>query len=86
MLKFVEATAVANSAGMNFVKRPMDTSLDSQELGTLTMMVLNRFMEQVEWDDIVSIYLDGLVDDEDKSLIQRAVKALVAGGIEFGNG
>lgn len=86
MLKFVQAAEVANAQGMKFVKRPNDTSLDSAELGTLTMMVLNRFMEQVEWDDIVSIYLAGLVGDEDMALIQRAVKALVAGGIEYGNG
>lgn len=81
-LKFVAATEVANTEGIQF-KRPSDTALTGNELGTLTMMVLNRFIEQVEWDDIVSIYLTGLVDDEDMALIQRAVKALVNGGLAF---
>lgn len=85
MLKFVKAQEVANAASIEF-KRPTDSGLDGSELGTLTMMVLNRFIEQVEWDDVVSIYLDGLVDEEDLSLIQRAVKALIAGGIEFNGG
>jgi hypothetical protein len=82
MLKFVKAQEVANAASIEF-KRPTDSGLSGSELGTLTMLVLNRFIEQVEWDDVVSIYLDGLVDEEDLSLIQRAVKALIAGGIEF---
>jgi len=83
MLKFVEATEVANAEKMKFVKPPKDTSLSGAELGTLTMMVLNRFMEQVQWDDIVSIYLSGLCDAEDIAIVQRAVKALIEGGIEF---
>lgn len=82
MLKFVKATEVANETGVT-LNRPLDSGLSATDLGTLTMMVLNRFMEQVKWDDIVSIYLDGLVDDEDKALIQRAVKALVDGGVEY---
>lgn len=81
MLKFVSATEVANDVGVAF--KPTDSSLSSSELGTLTMMVVNRFMEQVNWDDIVSIYTSGLVDAEDMALIQRAVKALMAGGIEY---
>lgn len=84
MLKFVQAAEVANAQGVTF-KRPDQTGLSSTDLGTLTMMVVNRFIEQVEWDDIVSIYVSGLVDDEDMALIQRAVKALVEGGIEYGN-
>lgn len=81
-LKFIAAQEVANDSGMEF-RRPSESALTGSEIGTLTMLVLHRFMEQVEWDDIVSIYLDGLVDDEDKALIQRAVKALVAGGVEY---
>lgn len=82
MLKFVKATEVANEAGMKF-KRPEESGLSGADLGTLTMMVLNRFIESIEWDDVVSIYLSGLVDDEDMALIQRAVKALVDGGVEY---
>lgn len=81
-LKFVKATEVAAENGVKF-KRPEDSSLSGAELGTLTMMVLNRFIESVVWDDVVSIYLDGLVDDEDKALIQRAVNGLVKGGVEY---
>jgi hypothetical protein len=82
MLKFVAAKEVANEQGINLTQ-PVDSGLSGAELGSLTMMVLNRFMEQVEWDDIVSIYLTGLCDSDDIALIQRAVKALVAGGVEF---
>lgn len=83
MLKFVEATEVANNEGMKFVKAPNDTSLSGAELGTLTMMVIHRFFEQVNWDDIVSIYLSGLCDGDDIAIVQRAVKALIEGGVEF---
>ena len=83
MLKFVAAAEVANDEGMKFIKPPADTSLSGSELGTLTMMVLNRFLESVNWDDIVSIYLSGLCDADDLAIVQRAVKALVDGGIEF---
>lgn len=83
MLKFVAAAEVANDEGMKFVKAPGDTSLSGSELGTLTMMVLNRFHESVNWDDVVTIYLSGLCDADDLAIVQRAVKALVKGGIEF---
>ena len=83
MLKFVAATEAANDGGMKFVKPPADTSLSGQELGTLTHMVINRFIESVNWEDVVSIYLGGLVDEDDKALIQRAVRVLMDGGIEF---
>lgn len=82
MLKFVQAAEVANAEGLD-LSTPEDTSLSGAELGTLTMLVLNRFMEQVDWDSIVSIYLSGLADQEDVALIQRAVKALVGGGVQF---
>jgi len=82
MLKFVEAASVANTEGMKF-KPAENSSLSGEDLGTLTMMVLHRFMEQVDWANVVEVYLSGLVDTEDKALIKRAVSALVAGGIEF---
>jgi len=82
MLKFIKAKEIANETGLKF-KAPEDTALTGAELGTLTMMVLNRFMEQVEWETITSVYLSGLVDETDMAIIQRAVKSLVDGGVEF---
>lgn len=80
MLNFTAAKDVS-SESVN-LRRP-NKSVNGETLGALTMLVLNRFMEQVKWDDIVRTYLEGLVDDEDLALIQRAVRALVDGGIEF---
>lgn len=72
---------IAGAEGKDF-KRP-EKSVSGAELGMLTTLVIERFIEQVEWDDVMSIYLTGLVDDEDLSLIQRAVKAIVAGGVQI---
>lgn len=82
MLRFVKAAEVANAEGMDLTT-PQDTSLSGAELGTMTMLVLNRFLSQVNWEDVAAIYLSGLVDEEDMGLIQRACRSLVAGGIEF---
>lgn len=81
MLQFIKAQEVEN-AGITLTK-PQDSSLSGEMLGRLTMLVVNRFLESVEWDDVVSIYLAGLVDDEDEALIQRAVRVLMEGGVQF---
>lgn len=83
-LKFVTAQEVANNEGIKF-KRPAEgeKSLDGAMLGTLTMLTFNRFIEQVDWDMITQAYLSGLVDEEDRLLIKRALEALVTGGAEF---
>lgn len=82
MLKFVEAKDVANKAGVD-LKQPVDSGLSGADLGTLTMLVINRFMEQVAWDDIVSVYLTGLCDSDDLAIVQRAVRALMESGVEY---
>lgn len=82
MLKFVAAAEIEAQHAID-LSQPTSSGLSGAELGTLTMLVLNRFIEQADWDSIVSIYLTGLADDVDISLIQRAVKALIEGGVEF---
>lgn len=83
MLKFVKAAEVANDGGLQFVKQPTDTRLNGGELATLTHMVINRFLEGVDWDSVVDMYLSGLADQDDRALIQRAVKGLMQGGIAY---
>lgn len=83
-LKFVTAKEVANNEGIKF-KRPAEgeKSLNGEMLGTLTMLTFNRFIEQVDWDMVTLAYLSGLVDEEDRLLIKRALEALVTGGAEY---
>lgn len=82
MLKFIAAKDVAEQHAIDLA-RPKNKPVTGAMLGDLTMLVLNRFIEQVDWDAITEMYLAGLVDGEDLALIQRAVKALVDGGIEY---
>jgi hypothetical protein len=51
--------------------------------GTLAMIVLSRFLEQVEWDKVVEVYLSGIVDEDEMALIAWALRASVREGVEF---
>lgn len=82
MLKFIEAKDAAAKVGVD-LNQPVNSGLSGADLGTLTMLVINRFMEQVAWDDIVSVYLTGLCDSDDLAIVQRAVRALMESGIEY---
>lgn len=80
MLRFVTARDVTNE-GID-LSRPTK-ALDGEGLGFLTTLVIDRFLEGVDWDAVTSMYLTGLADADDIALITRAVKALMAGGVEY---
>lgn len=82
MLKFIAAKEVENQEKV--VLKRVGTALTGGELGMLTMMVIDRFVKQTDWESITEIYLAGLVGDDDLALIKRAVRALMDQGLSYG--
>jgi len=80
MLRFIAGQEVSKAIPL----RKPEGGMSGEMLGQMTMTVIHRYLESVPWEDVVSLYLGGLADDEDVAIIARAVRALMAGGVEIG--
>lgn len=83
MLKFITVKEAEAALDAPLLGRT-GSSLTGAELAGLTQMVVDRFLKQVNWEDITEIYLSGLCGDDDLALIKRAVRALMDGGVSYG--
>jgi hypothetical protein len=80
MLKPVSPGKFGNDSIM--VKKA-NGNYESEVLGMLTMTVLNRFLAQINWNDIARMYLSGILSEVDTGLVADALRAITSEGLEF---
>lgn len=74
MLNFIQEKTMAEEGFELY--RPEDGAVSGQMLGHLAVMVVDRVIEQINWEDMAELYLSGLVDDTDLGLLKRACRVV----------